>query len=66
MNEYCMLIPSRDIYEIYSMEDENFKVVGLASRQGDGSRYHYFYLETTDEKALFLALKYGEKAIWRA
>lgn len=49
--------------EVYKLESDNFRIIHSSKEFGGG--LHYFNIETTEEDATLLTLKFGKENVWK-
>jgi len=63
MIEIHVAVPFELRPEIESKIGATFKILGMAKNVT--RREYFFQIETTEEEATFLALRYGERSVWK-
>ncbi len=58
-----LMIPNSSRHEIENKENDTFRII--TSLRGRTSQLRFFIIETTEEEATFLALKYGLDNVWK-
>lgn len=63
MIELNVLVPMHLSREIYNLESEKFRIVHTSRELGGISQY--FNIQTTEEEATLLTLKFGKDKVWK-
>lgn len=63
MIEINVLVPYEDRTFIDKKESESFRIISTNKSRKNSKRY--YAVETTEEEATFLTLKYGSDNVWK-
>jgi hypothetical protein len=61
--ELNVIVPANRSKEIQSLESEKFRIVHTSRELGGVSQY--FNIQTTEEEATLLTLKFGKENVWK-
>jgi hypothetical protein len=65
MIQLNVFVPINDLDFLKGKESESFKILNWNRVRDPAGKYTYFLVETTEEEAIFLILKYGSKYVWK-